>query len=431
MALAQAVQFANGLQATALPRILSAYLSWTDTSQLAAAGLPNFAEMHFDAVISEEHEHASEVTEHTVEQGVNVVDHVRPLARRVTLEVFVSNTPVGSRDAQRAPIQFAVAVPNGATTPSLGTITVPQPHQDGFLAFLNGGTSQVLGGVLQAVGLVQGNVTSYTPQTAAAPPYQDNINFNVDQFIGASDYPLQAFDNLEVLRTTATLLNVNTPKAYYTDMVLESVKMSRSQKAGTGAYFTLMFREIRFVNSSVVNAPAPSIPSAAQTVNKGKTDVKPPPTGLSSLLSFGMHKRRHDPPNLVPESVRMAAQQIPTDLNLRFWTQITVLDGVPYLLTFQYNDRESAYYLSIGSSDGTTNYVVGMKLVVGYPLMQPFGSQPPGEIFVVSASTANDGPPAIGELGDNQRCVLIYVPEADLFSTIPENEPPRFAGFLV
>jgi hypothetical protein len=127
----------------------------------------------------------------------------------------------------------------------------------------------------------------------------------------------------------------------------------------------------------------------------------------------------------------MAAQVIPTDLNLRFWTQITTLDGTPYLLTFQYNDRESAYYLSIASSDGSTNYVVGMKLVVGYPLMQPFGATPPGELFVVSSSTANDGPPAVGELGDNQRCLLVYVPEADLFSTTPENEPTRFPGFLV
>jgi len=290
MALASSVQLSNGLQATALPKILSAYLSWTDTSQLAAAGLPNFAEMHFDAVLSEEHEHASEVTEHTVEQGAAVVDHVRPLARRVTLEVFVSNTPIGSPDAQRAPIQFAVALPKDATQPSLGTITVPQPHQDGFLAFLQGGSSQIIGGVLNAAGLTTGNVTSYTPQTALPGPYQDNVNLNVDQFIGAADYPLQTFNNLEVLRTSATLLNINTPKAYYTNMVLESVKMSRNPKTGTGANFTLMFREIRFVNSSVVAAPQPSVPSAAQTQNKGKTDVKPPPSGISSLLSFDMQK---------------------------------------------------------------------------------------------------------------------------------------------
>jgi len=127
----------------------------------------------------------------------------------------------------------------------------------------------------------------------------------------------------------------------------------------------------------------------------------------------------------------MAAQQIPTDVNLRFWTQITVLDGTPYLLTFQYNDREACYYLTIGSSDGSTNYVVGMKLVTNYPLMQPFGGTPPGELFVVSVSAANDNPPAIGELGDQQRCLLIYVPAADLFSTTPENEPTRFAGYLV
>jgi len=263
------VQLGAGVQGTSLPHILSAYLSWTDTTQLAAAGLPNFAEMHFDAVISEEHDNASEVTEHTVEQGAAVVDHVRPLARRVTLEVFTSNTPIGSPDATRAPMLLAVGQPNDANA---------------YFIALNAAASATSGNIFRTPALPNGQTT-----TQIAP--------NVDQFVGAADYPLQIFNNLEILRTTATLLNVNTPKAYYTDMVLEAVKMSRSPKAGTGAYFTLMLREIRFVNSSVVAAPAPSIPSAAPTVNKGKTDVKPPPAGVSSAMSFDMQKSGMIAPN--------------------------------------------------------------------------------------------------------------------------------------
>ena len=61
----------------------------------------------------------------------------------------------------------------------------------------------------------------------------------------------------------------------------------------------------------------------------------------------------------------MSLQVIPCDPALPFWTQTTTLDGVPYLLTFRYNIREDAYYLSISSADGATDYVLGMKLVVG------------------------------------------------------------------
>lgn len=50
----------------------------------------------FDATLREQFDWQADVTEHEVEDGVNVTDHVRPKPREFTLEVIASATPVGS-----------------------------------------------------------------------------------------------------------------------------------------------------------------------------------------------------------------------------------------------------------------------------------------------------------------------------------------------
>jgi uncharacterized protein DUF6983 len=125
----------------------------------------------------------------------------------------------------------------------------------------------------------------------------------------------------------------------------------------------------------------------------------------------------------------MSTLIIPCDPVLPFWTQTTTLDGVPYLLTFTYNQRETVYYLSISSADATVDYVLGMKLVPGIPLLRPWPT-PPGEMFVITQS-ADDSPPALGELADGARCVLMYVEAATLFQTGNTVDPERFPGFVV
>lgn len=111
----------------------------------------------------------------------------------------------------------------------------------------------------------------------------------------------------------------------------------------------------------------------------------------------------------------MSTVQIPTDTSLLFWEQITTLDGVPYLLTFRYNSRESVYYVSIASADGGTTYIQGLKLVPDFPLLETYAT-PPGELMVVTLSSGDDSPPQLGELGDGQRCVLLYTEQADIIA---------------
>jgi hypothetical protein len=54
-----------------------------------------------DVAISEEHTYDSEVTEHPVESGSAVVDNVRPRPISVSIEGFVSDTPIGELAKRR------------------------------------------------------------------------------------------------------------------------------------------------------------------------------------------------------------------------------------------------------------------------------------------------------------------------------------------
>lgn len=57
-----------------------------------------------DASLSEQHTSTNEVTDHPVEQGVNIVDHVRPKPDTLKLEGLVSNNPLPAAGAQPTPI---------------------------------------------------------------------------------------------------------------------------------------------------------------------------------------------------------------------------------------------------------------------------------------------------------------------------------------
>lgn len=54
--------------------------------------------VEFDTVISEQHQADLEVTEHPVEQGGKIVDHVRAKPLSLTFEALISNTPLRRED---------------------------------------------------------------------------------------------------------------------------------------------------------------------------------------------------------------------------------------------------------------------------------------------------------------------------------------------
>lgn len=220
--------------------VVSAHLTWGDPITDPASAL---GQLEFDVVIAEHHERSTEVTDHSVEQGTAVVDHVRPNPDRLNLEVFVSNTPIrpNANDGQVLPL----------------VLDLDPPGQGGFFT---GGSSALLERGLQAVGLAKGFPTQVTA--------------NVLQFSEDTDYVQNTYNILTQLRDTATLLAIPTPRQTYFNMVIEKISMERDRQTGTSATFSIDFRQIRIVSSSIVDAPLPSIPRAVPNIDKGKRDPK-------------------------------------------------------------------------------------------------------------------------------------------------------------
>jgi hypothetical protein len=59
---------------------------------------PTLSALELDAVLSEQHDFESEVTEHPVESGANVSDHIRNKPATLKLECVVSNTPIFQKE---------------------------------------------------------------------------------------------------------------------------------------------------------------------------------------------------------------------------------------------------------------------------------------------------------------------------------------------
>lgn len=68
-----------------------------------------------DACLEETHDLGNMVTDHPVEEGMAITDHVRPEPDRVTLRCFVSNTPLSTEQVQSAvragDVQFRTTAP--------------------------------------------------------------------------------------------------------------------------------------------------------------------------------------------------------------------------------------------------------------------------------------------------------------------------------
>jgi hypothetical protein len=220
--------------------VKSAYFEWGDPFSPQDLAV---AQLHFDVVLSEEHERSAEVTSHTVEQGAAIVDHVRPNPDRLQLVCFVSNSPIVTNSGLILPMTLQLDAPGSGS-------------------LLEGGTSALLDKGLQFVGLQKG--------------FPSSITVNVLQFDSEHDFVADAYETLTRLRDTAQILTVVTPRATYFSMVVERVQMRRDAGTGTSANFEIDLKEIRIVSSSITDAPLPTIPQAAPKKDLGNQAPKVP-----------------------------------------------------------------------------------------------------------------------------------------------------------
>jgi hypothetical protein len=186
----------------------------------------------FDLTISEGHEATSEVTEHPVEQGSNIADHVRQNPQSLTLEMYVTNTPI--EDIGR--------------------------------------------GVVDVLEL---NLPQYTPPPAptftalegALTPPPVPVRVQVLNFNQPFDRVKEIHDQLlDLWKAGATMSAVTSVRTYDT-MVLTGINMPRTEPGG--ATFTLGLKQVRTVTTAKVAAPKPAEKRGAPGQSKGSQSTNP------------------------------------------------------------------------------------------------------------------------------------------------------------
>lgn len=274
----------------------SAYLSWVDD-----AGMQN--RLIFDVVENEDWDEGATVTEHPVETGANIADHVRVALVKCRLAVHSSAAPIDENAFdQAATVSVALDVPSPSPGPiASGLITVPQYVNQvdlkvlagtlgGFLAgtagnAVGGTGGQILGELLVAAEIAAVNaifpgysVNVPTPTDAglvpAAPPPAPQPT--VQTWSTSTDYVEAMHAQLVQLKDSAQVIDVFGSKRVCFSMVIEELTFSRNADTGTGEDIVIGLKELRVVSTKVVPAPIPHLSAGGgtPTVNKGEQNPK-------------------------------------------------------------------------------------------------------------------------------------------------------------
>lgn len=294
------------------PPFAQAQLAWTD-----ASGNANL--FAFDCVIDEEWDEGATVTEHPVEVGADVADHVRVQLRKVRLHIWATNEPIDANNWDEAttasvtldaPAPTWVAGPNTLyiqewdnpiTLRSLGGALAGFAGQAIGSALGGAQTGQLAGDIAALAGLeaaflaLPAKADPAVVQTDAGlqPPPGVTYIAQVQQWPGGAegtDYVAKTISQLQLLKNTAQAIEVIGSKSFCSPMVIVGFTNVRSKETGSGCDITLELKEVRTVTTQVVPAPIPFLAAGggAPPTPKGKQDTSdaPPQTQQSVALAL-------------------------------------------------------------------------------------------------------------------------------------------------
>jgi hypothetical protein len=209
----------------------------------------------FDVIESESHETVAEVTDHPVEVGLNISDHIRPLPDRLSLTGYTTNQPIFPN-----PITQRGEVSTIKFTPA--TYTIPVEPTPGALYRAG----------IQALGSLFGPADASVQVLTFAEPF---------------NAIWETYEVLRELQANGVLLRIITPIRFYESMVIERVLAPRGA-GDAGVAFGLDVRRLRIVESGKVEAPpvpADDVPGGIPLQNKGGQGAKPPSGGEDEAKS--------------------------------------------------------------------------------------------------------------------------------------------------
>jgi hypothetical protein len=198
----------------------------------------NLEAIVMDAVINETHTLTNTITEHPVEKGGDISDHIRPEPDEITMQCVISNTPLSTSQQSRAV--------------RLGEYTLT--------------TTNVERG---QIGDMQGLAAS-------------------------------AWKNLKKLRTEGVVVTVSTTLEDYTSMAIKSITVPRSAKNYDALEFTISFKKIvivqnKLTRSKTTNPSSQTKGKAGAQTTKANPDANAKPTSavketFKSSINNGIKK---------------------------------------------------------------------------------------------------------------------------------------------
>lgn len=203
----------------------------------------------FDVTLSEAHEETAEVTDHPVEEGSNVVDHIRPMPFTLGLEVFVTNTPINE-------IIFGPIPHIG----KIESVELKIPEYEPPIEATPGSLFRLAEAGIGAIGDLI---------TGGPAPFKAQLLFFQDVF----DRVLEIQTVLSELKDRGALITCVTSTRFYTDMAITRISMPRTEAGG--ASFQIDFRQVRLVQTATVQAPKPIEQRGEASKKKGAQATKP------------------------------------------------------------------------------------------------------------------------------------------------------------
>lgn len=182
----------------------------------------------FDVVEKEGYELTAETTEHAVDSGVVIADHLKKNPDTLTLEAMVTNTP----------------------------IVVPRTHMDGVTGSMQPTTLSVGGRELKATVLT----------------WSGSINR-----VRAVDEVLSALVGTSLVRYTGTLRSLE-------DLVITRYRVDRDAATGDALPVVLELKKVR--RATVQRVPVPAQRRGQPPVARGQQPAAPAASTLSNITSW-------------------------------------------------------------------------------------------------------------------------------------------------
>ena len=279
-----------------------AYVQWDD-----ASGTTN--QLAFDCVTAEDWDQGATVTEHPVEVGADVADHVRVKLPTCTLAVRSTNEPLASGGPNgvvpnQQTITLSVATAGYAPDPSAPLIQKTWFNEIlerslGYTAageisnLIPGAAGAAVGaiGAIAVAALFQGHEVDVPVQTTLPDPsggfFLSNqpgmVRVDVWPTGNATDFVLATHSLLVQLKSLAQKFTVFGSKQTEPDMVIETLTIHRDAGTGTGEALTIGFKQVRIVSTATVALPIPHLSAGGATppANHGAQQTTTPPASLA------------------------------------------------------------------------------------------------------------------------------------------------------